>query len=482
MKKNYRYKYFFGIADFITLMFSFLISIFVLRNNTSVNFFQFYASIPETLLLVFLITSIILLIFQYNGLYRLDIILNRTTHFTHILKAIYYSSLKIVLLSFLLDSRTVIDSRLLFVFFFLVSIGLLFIVRVELLKWVFVELSQTSFRRNVIIVGNGKSGKLLATKLIYENPLGLNILGFVDEDRHVGDFVVAGKKVIGNYDDLGELVKNFPVDELIIAIDNESYGRFFDIVDLCKELNVPIRMTSGLLDVINQRLKTEKYSDIPVIDVAPQYNDNFTLGLKRFFDVAIASFAIIFLSPFMMFIALMVKLSSSGPILFKQARVGKNGKEFSFYKFRSMKQLVGEDEDEDRKKMMISFMKNGVENGASDTKVINESRVTWIGNIIRKTSLDELPQLFNVIIGDMSLVGPRPCLPYEFENYDEWQKRRVSVIPGCTGVWQVWGRSVVTFQESVVLDLYYINNMSPWLDIQLIFQTVPVMLFSRGAK
>ena len=145
-----------------------------------------------------------------------------------------------------------------------------------------------------------------------------------------------------------------------------------------------------------------------------------------------------------------------------------------------MKELKGEDED--RKKKMIEFMKNGVDNSADDTKVINESRVTWIGNIIRKTSLDELPQLFNVIKGDMSLVGPRPCLPYEYDNYDEWQKRRVSVIPGCTGVWQVWGRSQVNFKESVVLDLYYINNMSPWLDIQLIFQTIPVMLFSRGAK
>ena len=186
------------------------------------------------------------------------------------------------------------------------------------------------------------------------------------------------------------------------------------------------------------------------------------------------------LSPFMVFIAGMVKFSSPGPIFFKQKRVGKDGVEFDFFKFRSMKQIKGEDED--RKKMMIEFMKNGADKGASDTKVINESRVTWIGNIIRKTSLDELPQLFNVIKGDMSLVGPRPCLPYEFENYDEWQKRRVSVIPGCTGVWQVWGRSIVTFQESVVLDLYYINNMSPWLDIQLIFQTVPVMLFSRGAK
>lgn len=480
MKKNYRYKYFFGIADFTILLFSFLVSIFILRNDDTVNFFKFYSAIPGILLLIFVISLIILLIFQYNGLYRLDIILNRSTHFTHILKAVYYSSLQIVLVSFILDSSMILDSRLLFVSFFLVSIGLLFLIRVELLKWVFAELSQSSFKRNVIIVGNGKSGKLLATKLLYENPLGLNILGFVDEKRDTGDFVVAGKKVLGNYDDLEELVKTRIVDELIIAIDNESYENFFNIVDQCKKLNVPIRMTSNLLNVINQRLKIEKYIDIPIIDVTSHYNDNFTLGLKRISDVAIASFGILVLSPFFALIALLVKLSSPGPIFLKQARIGKDGKEFSFYKFRSMIMLNGEDED--RKRMMIEFMKQGKENGVSDTKVINESRVTWIGNIIRKTSLDELPQLFNVIKGDMSLVGPRPCLPYEYENYEEWQKRRVSVIPGCTGVWQVWGRSAVNFQESVVLDLYYINNMSPWLDIQLIFQTIPVMLFSRGAK
>jgi len=373
----------------------------------------------------------------------------------------------------------ILDSRLLFVFFFLVSIGLLFLIRVELLKWVFVELSQSSFKRNVIIVGNGKAGKLLATKLLYENPLGLNIIGFVDDDRNVGDFVVAGKKILGNFNDLKNLVKVHSVDELIIVTDNHSYDAFFDLVDYCKSLNVPIRMTSNLLDVVSKKIQTEKYADIAVIDISPQYNDNFTLGLKRIADIAIASVGIFILSPFLALIALFVKLSSPGPIFFKQARIGKDGKEFKIYKFRSMKALDGEDEE--RKKMMIEFIKNGA-NGASDTKVINESRVTWIGNIIRKTSLDELPQLFNVIKGDMSLVGPRPCLPYEYDNYDEWQKRRVSVIPGCTGVWQVWGRSQVNYNESVVLDLYYINNMSPWLDIQLIFQTIPVMLFSRGAK
>ena len=479
MKKNFRYKHFFGIADFFILLFSFLISTYALRNNISIGFLDFYSEIPDIFLLLIAASAIIIFIFQYNGLYRLDIILNRTNHFVHLLKAIYYSSLQIILLSFLIDSRLLLDSRLLILFFFFVSMGLFFIVRLELLRMVFLRLSLTSFKRNVIIVGDGKSGKLLATKLIYENPIGLNIIGFVDEKRHTGDFVVAGKKILGSYNDLPKLISKNKVEELIIAIENESYERFFEILDFCKGLKVPIRITSTLFEIIDQRLSVEKYSDIPVINVAPLYKDRFTLGLKRFFDVIISSFGILILSPAMIFIALMIKLSSRGPVLFKQNRIGKDGIPFQFYKFRSMKQLDGEDEE--RKKMMIEFMKNGVD-GAEDTKIINESRVTWIGKIIRKTSLDELPQLFNVIKGEMSLVGPRPCLPYEFENYDEWQKRRVSVMPGCTGVWQVWGRSAVNFKESVVLDMYYVNNMSPWLDIQLIFQTLPVMLFSRGAK
>jgi lipopolysaccharide/colanic/teichoic acid biosynthesis glycosyltransferase len=144
-----------------------------------------------------------------------------------------------------------------------------------------------------------------------------------------------------------------------------------------------------------------------------------------------------------------------------------------------MKVMTGEDVE--RKQKMIEFMKNDISSG-TDTKIINDSRVTWIGKIIRKTSLDELPQLFNVLRGEMSLVGPRPCLPYEYDNYDEWQKRRLSAIPGCTGVWQVCGRSSVSFKDSIVLDLYYINNMSPWFDLQLIFKTIPAMLFLRGGK
>jgi len=135
-------------------------------------------------------------------------------------------------------------------------------------------------------------------------------------------------------------------------------------------------------------------------------------------------------------------------------------------------------EDITRVDEMLDFMKNKT----SVEKIVNKKRITPIGKFLRKFSLDETPQLFNVIKGDMSLVGPRPCLPYEYDNYDEWQKRRLSVIPGCTGLWQVSGRSQVNFNDSIVMDLYYINNISPWLDLQLIIKTLPVMILARGGK
>jgi undecaprenyl-phosphate galactose phosphotransferase len=230
--------------------------------------------------------------------------------------------------------------------------------------------------------------------------------------------------------------------------------------------------------VVARKVSTEKYIDIPVIDVSPSYFNTLNLVFKRVFDFIISLALIILLSPILIIIVILVKISSTGPILFKNYAVGKDGKQFMFYKFRSMYNIDGEDEE--RKKMMIQFIKQDEE--PNGRKIINQKRVTWVGKMLRKTSLDELPQLFNVIKGDMSLVGPRPCLPYEYAQYDEWHKRRVSVLPGCTGVWQVWGRSSVSFKDSIVLDLYYINNMSPWLDLQLILQTIPAVFFFRGAK
>ena len=335
------------------------------------------------------------------------------------------------------------------------------------------------FKRNLILVGGGKAGQLLATRLILENAIGINIVGFIDDNKKIGTPIVGNKTVIGNVAQIPFVIDKYDVDEILIVIDNISYERLLEILDICKSLDLNVRLASELFDVVVKKVSTEKYAEFPVVDVSPRINNTVNLFMKRFFDVLSAALGIIFLSPVFLTIAFIIKMSSKGPILFYQTRIGRNGRAFQMYKFRSM--YVSKGEDEERAKMMIEFMKKENQDGPGQ-KVINIKRVTKIGQIIRKTSLDELPQLFNVIRGEMSLVGPRPCLPYEYENYAEWQKRRLSVIPGCTGVWQVAGRSNVSFKDSVVLDLYYINNMSPWLDLQILLKTIPVILFARGGK
>jgi exopolysaccharide biosynthesis polyprenyl glycosylphosphotransferase len=314
---------------------------------------------------------------------------------------------------------------------------------------------------------------------MFENPIGLNIVGFINNinnSNHLGSEVVIGKKILGDVDQIEAIVQEHDVDEIIVNDDGENTEETLRLIDFCKTLNVNVKVTSELFDVVARKMNTEKYIDVPVIDVSSHYNNSITLTMKRVIDITISIFALIVLSPLIILIALLIKFSSPGPVLFNQIRIGKYGREFKFYKFRSMK--VTDEKDGDRVKQMLNFMKDE----SQKTKIINDTRVTRIGKFIRKTSLDELPQLFNVLNGDMSLVGPRPCLPYEYENYDEWHKRRVNVIPGCTGVWQVWGRSSVSFKESVILDLYYMNNMSPWFDLQLLFQTIPAILTARGAK
>ncbi len=451
---------------------------YLVRHDPTMGFIEF-TDAAQSLILIFLILSIVFIgVFYYNGLYRINIILTRAAHLTHIMRALYYGALNIVLVSLLIESSQIIDSRILIFVFTLFALPLLYVVRTELMRRLYLYFSKTGFRRNILILGDGKAGRLLATKLMYENPIGLNIVGFVDDDIEIGEEIVAEKRVIGRFDDLKYLVNQLYVDEILVAIDDEDNEKILEILDLCKELDVSVRITSEMFGIVAKKVSTEEYVNIPVIDVSSHYNNAFTLALKRFFDMVISISALIFFAPLMFLISALIKLSSTGPILFKQTRIGKNGKEFTFYKFRSMKVIDGEDED--RMKQMLQFMHN--ENAEAGTKVINNNRITWIGKIIRKSSLDELPQLVNVLKGDMSIVGPRPCLPYEYENYDNWQKRRVEVIPGCTGVWQVWGRSSVSFKESVVLDLYYINNMSPWFDFQIMLQTIPAILTARGAE
>jgi exopolysaccharide biosynthesis polyprenyl glycosylphosphotransferase len=479
LQKIPRYKIVYAIVDVTTIFLCFLFSVYSHRKNQDLSLTEFFSLNKSLIYILVILTSGFIVIFQYNGLYRINIILSRAAHFANIIKAQYYGALNIVLISLLMQTYEVVDARLIIFTYIILVIPTLYLVRVELLREIFNQLRNNTFKRNVIIVGDGRSGKLLATKLLLENYIGIEIIGFVDDDKEIDDEVVGGKKVIGKLDNLGKVISEYKIDEIIVAIDGDNHEKLFEVLDFCKSHNINVRLTSELFEIVTKKVDTEKYIDIPIVDVSAQYNNKITLSIKRLIDIGVSLIAIIIMSPVMLLIAILVKLSSKGPVLFSQIRIGRYGRPFRFYKFRSMKVLTGEDEV--RKQKMIEFMRNNV-SGGNDTKIINDMRVTWIGKIIRKASIDELPQLFNVLKGEMSLVGPRPCLPYEYDNYDIWQKRRLSAIPGCTGVWQVCGRSSVSFKDSIVLDLYYINNMSPWFDLQLIFKTIPAMLFLRGGK
>ncbi len=473
-----KYKYFLAVTDAVLIFFTFLLThyfVILLHNSSYSSFFH-----PIAILIFLFYSFIYVFIFQSNNLYKLNVFLTIALHLTEIIRSLFYGSVVMIIMAFLFKLPYLLNSRLFIILFLCIAFVILVIFRIVLVRIVYLKLSQGNLlNRKVLIIGAGKAGKLLAAKLLFENKIGVEIVGFVDDIKEIGYIVLENKPVLGNVRQLPSLVDKYKIQELIVAIDNIEYERLLEILDYAKNTGILVKLSSELFEIIPDKINTEKYSGIPVINVSPQILSKFSLILKRFFDIWGAIIGLLIFSPLFLFLAILIKITSKGPVFFTQTRIGKDGKPFKFFKFRSMS--MSNEEDEERKGMMLQFMKKGkVPDLSNGTKVINVNRVTCIGKIIRKTSIDELPQLINVLKGEMSLVGPRPCLPYEYENYDEWQKRRLSVLPGCTGIWQVFGRSEVSFEDSVVLDLYYINNMSPWLDLQLLLKTIPVMLFAKG--
>ncbi len=474
-----KYKYFFAASDVAVTMATVLITLLISNTLPSVRLIADNSNSGTLLIVTSTIAALLLFVFFINNLYKINIIITRSAHLTALLKSVWYFILIAALSSVFVVDIKIKEAFILILTFALSSIVTFYIVRVELLRRIYLALKNKQFKRNILIVGNGQPGRMLAAKIKFENPLGINIVGFLDDEKEPGEEVIKGKKILGKYSEIKEIAAREKVDEILIVKDTNDYEELLRLIDLSQSTNIRVKITSDLFKIIPQKTYTEKYYNLPVINMSPNYTGKLFLKTKRLFDVITVSLSVFLLAPVFLIIALLVKLTSEGPVIIKQKRIGKGGVPFTFYKFRSM--YIAKEEDYQRKEEMLKFMKGEANNGGSK-KVINKKRITPVGRILRKMSLDELPQLFNVIKGEMSLVGPRPCLPYEYENYDNWQKRRFTVIPGCTGVWQVMGRSSVSFNDSIVLDLYYINNMSPWLDLQLVIKTIPVMVFERGGE
>ncbi len=474
-----KYKYVFAVFDFAVILISFFAAKFIAIDILNKKLILDDNSLPS--IITFVVFSILFIfIFQNNYLYKINVFLTRAPQLTALLKSFIYGAILLIIFSFVIKFSLLLSSRVFMLCFIATGFIGVSVVRLLILKPYYMNFSKILHNSNVIIIGAGKSGKLLAEKLIFENFYGMRIAGFLDDNIEAGAFVFKEMKCLGKLDEMKSIVMNLEIDEIIIAIDNIGYEKLMSLIDRCNELEKSVKLTSELFNIVPEKIVTETYSGIPVVDLSPKVNKNINYIYKRVFDYVASITGLIILSPVFIIISILIKLTSPGKIFFTQMRIGKDGKPFKFYKFRSMK--INSDSDKERESFMIDFIKNNYAANLNSTKIINENNITSVGKFIRKTSLDELPQLINVLKGDMSLVGPRPCLKYEYDSYDDWHKRRHTVMPGCTGVWQVSGRSTVSFRDSVVLDLYYINNMTPWLDLQLIFKTFPVMIFGRGAK
>jgi len=324
-------------------------------------------------------------------------------------------------------------------------------------------------RRPVLIIGAGEVGQRVAGMVREYAWTGLQLVGYLDDDPNKRE---CGLPVLGSLDDVARVVREYGVEDVVIALPRRAHERVNRLVATLHELPVRIWVVPDYFALALYRASAEEFAGIPMINLrAPALNDYQRL-VKRLFDLVVGGILTILLLPVMGVVALAVKLDSPGPVLFRQPRVGENGRLFTMYKFRSMvanAEALQEQVNEVRS------------DGCIIHKKPDDPRVTRVGRLIRRYSLDELPQLFNVLKGEMSLVGPRPELPWLVERYEPWQRKRFAVPQGITGWWQVNGRSDKPMHLHTEDDLFYIQNYSLWLDILILWKTVWVVLRGRGA-
>jgi exopolysaccharide biosynthesis polyprenyl glycosylphosphotransferase len=325
--------------------------------------------------------------------------------------------------------------------------------------------------RTVLIVGINPRSEEVAT-IIAEHPWwGLKLLGFVAPNgNHEQTF--AELPVLGGADDLPRLLQEQVVDEVLFVLSRRQLEEFEESFLLCSELGIRARVAL-FFPHLKARVVLEELEGIPLLTFTTTPAAPFPMFLKRVTDIAGAAVALVLLSPLLVVIGAAVWATSRGTMLFRQRRCGLNGRQFTLLKFRTMVADAEEHLDE------VAHL-NRVNGPAF--KAERDPRVTAVGRLLRRFSLDELPQLVNVLRGDMSLVGPRPPIPEEVARYERWQRRRLSMKPGLTGLWQVSGRAGLDdFNRWIALDLAYIDQWSLWLDLKILFKTVPAVLMARGA-
>ena len=329
------------------------------------------------------------------------------------------------------------------------------------------------FTRPTIIVGANPEGQAIAAQLASATHSGLQVIGFLDDERPVHSEVLPGLGVLGSTAALVGLVSRGEVAEIIVVSTAISRERLLDIFQAFGTSNeVGLLLTSGLYEIVTTGVRVRDFGSVPLLSVDRVRLTGMDAFLKAILDYSLALIGLVVLSPLLFAVAIAIKLDSRGPVFHRRRVLGLNGQAFDAFKFRSMvpnaDAVLRDDPDLHR-----HFQDN--------YKLRDDPRVTGVGRVLRRASLDELPQLLNVLRGEMSLVGPRMITPEELPRYGKWGTNLLTVKPGITGLWQISGRSDVSYDERVKLDMYYVRNYSIWFDLWLILQTIPAVLQRHGA-
>jgi exopolysaccharide biosynthesis polyprenyl glycosylphosphotransferase len=279
-------------------------------------------------------------------------------------------------------------------------------------------------------------------------------------------------RYLGRSEDLPLLLEPCHIDEVIIALPSDAHQQTLSVANLCRQEGIEFRIAPDIYEMSFDRVDIADLGGMPLIGLKEVAIRGWNLVVKRTMDITLSLLALLLGWPLMLLIAAAIRLESRGPVVFRQRRIGRRGRPFTVLKFRTMRQFA------EKEKELLAAL-----NEASGPlfKIREDPRMTRVGRVLRRLSLDELPQIYNILMGEMSWVGPRPNTPAEVEQYLPWQRKRLEVLPGLTGLWQTSGRSDLSFEEMVRQDIFYIENWSLWMDISILLRTIPAVLSRRGA-
>jgi exopolysaccharide biosynthesis polyprenyl glycosylphosphotransferase len=471
------------LVDGLVILFAFFISYFVsfyLRDELALGEMAFAISMDLDGFLYFFGKNYLLLVghipawiivFSTHGMYS-DF---RAKSFRAVMMAILKSSL---ITTFLLSTiififKMTLTSRLFVATYIILSI--LFLILAKYFLRIFLDyIHELGYNQiNLLIVGTGKRAIQFIKTVKQHQNWGLRIIGLIDDDHGMFGKEIEGYRVLGRIQDIPFIIHRKVIDRVIFVVPRLWLNRIDESILACEREGIATSISMDLYNLRIAKVRQTDFSGFPLLEFETFNAREWQLFIKRVLDIIFSLSLIIILSPFLALTALLIKLESKGPVFFRQDRCGLNGRIFSLFKFRSMVQNA---------EMKKRFLEKQNEMDGPVFKIKSDPRITKIGRILRKTSIDELPQLFNVLKGDMSLVGPRPPLPVEVEMYQLWQRRRLSLKPGITCIWQVSGRNKIKFERWMEMDLEYIDNWSLWLDFKILFKTFFVVISGYGAS